>query len=125
MECPANRSKSNYKVCGHCYKELNVKIYKDHKSLYYVPVNKSWVQDVNCDAQHSDQSRGDFSSIDDIDLCSSDIAIQGEHRHSGDSDFLWEEPYASSTPENTDKGTCSSVINCHVYSCSYICYLLF
>ena len=116
MECPSakrNKIKSDYKICGHCHKELNLKIYKDHKRLYYDPVNKSWVQDDNCDAQGGDQSSSDFDSIDDIDLlinCSSENAsnaIQVEHQHSDDSNFRWEEPLG--TPENTDKGTCSSV----------------
>lgn len=100
----AKRSKPDYKICGQCHKELNLKIYKEHKRLYYDAVNKSWVED---DAQGDDQSSSDLSSIDDIDLlinCSSENATQGENQHSDNSDFLWEEPL--STPEDTDEGTC-------------------
>lgn len=108
MECPsAKKSKPNYKLCSHCHKELNLKIYKEHKRLYYDPVKKSWVKDDKCDAQGDDQSSSDLSSIDDIDLlinCSSENATQGEHQHSDDSDdFQWEEPLG--TPEDTDEGT--------------------
>ena len=111
MECPsAKKSRLDYKVCGHCHKELNLKIYKEHKRLYYNPVSKSWVQleDDKCDVQGSDESSSDLSSIDDVIDFSSDNAAQGEHvhQHSDESDeFLWEEPL--STPEDADKGIAS------------------
>lgn len=115
MECPtAKRTKSDYQICGHCHKELNIMIYKDHKRLYYDAVNRSWVQDDNSDAHGGDESSCDFSSLEDIDLsinCSSENAsnaIQGEHQHSDDSGFLWEEPLG--TPENKDKGVCTGSV---------------
>ena len=73
MEHPSSkRSKVEYKICGHCWKELNMKIYKDHKKLYYDAIDKSWVQDGASDTQAGDLSSSDFSSIDDIDLLTSE-----------------------------------------------------
>ena len=93
MECPSTkRSKPNYKVCGHCHKELSLKIYKEHKRLYYKAVKKSWVEDNNNDEEGSDQSSSGFSSLDEFNV-SVDGSIENvestkhqDHHDSDDSD---------------------------------------
>ena len=82
-----------------------MKIYKDHKRLYYNAIDKSWVQDGASDTQAGDLSSSEFSSIDDIDLVTSEndnIATrEGENPESDESDFQWEEPTQA---EQTDQG---------------------
>ena len=104
MDCPsAKRSKTNYRMCGHCHKELSIKIYKEHRRLYYDTANKSWVEDIeSIDAHADDCSSSELSSIDDIDVAVS--VGQGEHenQNSDDSD-AFEEPMSSL--ENTTEAS--------------------
>ena len=51
------------KVCEHCGKYITLKIYKEHRRLFYNQSNKAWVKD-----QEEAVSSSEISSIDEIDL---------------------------------------------------------
>ena len=48
-----------YKICPHCNKELNIKIYKEHERLYYNATKGIWSQDADSD---NEGLISDFSS---------------------------------------------------------------
>lgn len=106
----AKRSKPNYKVCGHCNKELRAKIYKEHKRLYYDAANKSWVKDI---IDGDSLSSSEFSSLDEFDVAVDDntenteSARQKDH-DSDDSNCSWEEPLGP--PEDSDT-TVQGILN--------------
>lgn len=68
--------KLSYKLCLHCNKELNIKIYKEHKRLYYDSSKGIWSQDavlLNSD----DEGLSDFSSPGESDH-DTDPAVENE-----------------------------------------------
>lgn len=69
---PAKKYKSSckYRLCGHCNRELNRKIFKEHKRLYYDETRKLWIKERNYD----EVSSSDFSSLDELDL----IELEGQ-----------------------------------------------
>ena len=42
---PFVKHKCSYRVCEHCSRELSVKIYREHKRLYYNPTTNTWAKD--------------------------------------------------------------------------------
>ena len=91
----AKRSKSNYKLCGHCNKELSAKIYKEHIRLYYDAANKLWVQD---EFDGDNLSSSEFSSLDKFDVAvdydtknAESIGHNNRDHDSDNSDCNWEE----------------------------------
>lgn len=50
------------RVCEHCSKEVNIKIYKEHKRLYYDARSRSWVK------EEQDASSSEITSIDECDV---------------------------------------------------------
>ena len=108
---PAKRNKPNYKVCEHCSKELSAKIYKEHKRLYYDPVNKSWAEDL---IDGDDLSSSEFSSLDEFEFDTVGDNIENaestrqEKHDSDDSDCNWEDPLGppDENDTTTDQGTC-------------------
>ena len=55
-----------YKLCLHCNKELNIKIYNEHKRLYYDASKRSWNQDVVMISDNEEAS-SEFSSLSEAD----------------------------------------------------------
>ena len=79
------RKCSNYNLCGHCNKEVNTKIYKEHKMLYYDAATKAWTKD---DAE--DDLSSDLTSLDEFEVAvTSEGSVQYE---SDDLDDCWEDP---------------------------------
>ena len=63
IELPFTKKiKPNYKLCGHCDKELSEKIFKEHKRLYYDLASKSWTRDESDECNSSSE----FSSLDEF-----------------------------------------------------------
>lgn len=61
----AKRSKTIYKVCGHCNRELSFKKYKEHKLLFFDESTQSWTKDLD---SFNSGSSSEFSSLDDFDI---------------------------------------------------------
>ena len=55
-----------YKLCFYGNKELNIKIYNEHKRLYYDTFKRSWNQDVVMDNDNKEAS-SEFSSLSEAD----------------------------------------------------------
>ena len=56
--------KLSYKVCLHCNKELNMKIYKEHRKLYYDANKGIWNQDAILLDSDNEECSSEFSSLD-------------------------------------------------------------
>ena len=86
----AKRRKANYKLCGHCDKELSMKIFKEHRRLYYDSANKSWIRDGNDD----DISSSHFSSLEEYEFRVAETTATNIHvpygDQSSDSESSWE-----------------------------------
>lgn len=70
-DCPAPKSKKlAYKLCGHCNREVNEKIFKEHRRLYYDPTTKIWTRESEVTQDdHDDASlSSELESLDDLDL---------------------------------------------------------
>ena len=113
----AKRSKPDYRVCGHCNKELSAKIYKKHKRLYYDATNKSWTKDIS---DEDNLSSSEFSSLDEFDVAvgdntdkHADGTRQLDH-DSDDSDCNWEEPLGP--PDESDTTDQGSYLSCSLLS---------
>jgi len=61
---PVAKRRRSYRVCEHCGKEVNIKIYREHKRLYFDATTNTWAKD------HDDvtESSSELSSFDDFDL---------------------------------------------------------
>ena len=99
----AKRNKPNYKICGHCNKELSDKLYKEHKRLYYHVANKSWAKHIS---DGDDLSSSEFSSLDEFHLTVDDSMENADSTRPQeyDSDCNWEEPLAPPTENDTTDG---------------------
>lgn len=62
----AKNRKLSYKVCLHCNKELNIKIYKEHKRLYYDASKGVWSQESLLLDSDKEECSSEFSSIDEM-----------------------------------------------------------
>lgn len=47
-----------YRICEHCNKEVNIKVYKEHKRLYFNITTNSWTK------EHQDISSLELSAFD-------------------------------------------------------------
>ena len=61
---PRAKRRRKYKNCEHCRKDLSIKIYKEHKRLYYNPATKSWCKDLDQQDDSSTEFSDAFSDID-------------------------------------------------------------
>ena len=115
MEPVSKKGKLSYNFCLHCNKELNIKIYKEHKRLYYDTDKGIWSQDVAL-LNHNNEELSDFNSpgVSDYDtdpaiemledqLCNEDLCsedfndVNAEAYHIAD--------LATCQNENTNQGT--------------------
>lgn len=42
---PVVRRRCSYRYCEHCDREVSIRVYKEHKRLYYDTITKSWTKD--------------------------------------------------------------------------------
>lgn len=64
-ELPPAKRRCSYILCKHCNKELSIKIYKEHKRLYYDQSNNTWTM---TDDNVQQCSSSDFASMDEFEL---------------------------------------------------------
>ncbi len=69
-----------YKVCPHCDKELNLKIFREHKRLYYDSHRKKWCREERkeCSIRSSDESELSGFEFEGIDRSETVIANEKE-----------------------------------------------
>ena len=84
------------RVCEHCGKDVTLKIYREHKRLFYNQSKKAWVTD-----QEEAVSSSEISSVDELDLgqeqeCGENSAISSE------SNIEWDQ----NSLEEQDEGEC-------------------
>lgn len=73
------------RVCEHCHKEVSIKIYREHKRLFYNENSKSWVID-----RAEALSSTDISSVDELDLTV--MSSDGKSAtNDSDGDIQWDE----------------------------------
>ena len=84
---PRAKRKRKYKNCEHCRKDLSVKIYKEHKRLYYDPATTSWCKDLD----EQDDSSTEFSdAFSDIDMILDSVSEKST-ASCCESDIVWDE----------------------------------
>ena len=66
---PVAKRRCMYRVCEHCGKEVSIRVYKEHKRLYYSTTTNSWTR-VNCDIP---VSSSELSEVDCDVECAGDI----------------------------------------------------
>ena len=100
------------RVCEHCRKEVSIKIYREHKRLFYNESSKSWVID-SAEALSST----DISSVDELDLTV--ISNDGKSATNGsDGDIQWDE---NSSDEGRDsENSRGSLIKCAQFIFSHL-----
>ena len=93
---PPTKRRRKYKSCEHCRKELSIKIYKEHKRLYYDPATKSWCNDLD----EQDNSSTEFSSVSDIDIV---VDSDSEKSKASDyeSDIVWDEKLSTDNRQSS------------------------
>ena len=102
---PVPKKKLIYKICPHCNKELNIKIYKEHERLYYDATKGIWSQDVDSD---NEGLISDFSSPgeSDYDTDPTEKEILGEYSSESFTDELCNnDDVALQQQENASQGT--------------------
>ena len=75
------------RICEHCNRDLSIKLYREHKRLYYAVSSMSWVKE-KCDEQ--ELSSSDITSLDECELTVAPIST--ENHSCDESDKLcWDE----------------------------------